>query len=469
MTASEVGPSTRFGRLEQRGVLLGLSATQLVVLGFAVLIAVTAVYSAGMPGLVVTSPGWVTLLAASTLTVAGRPAIHWLPLGAQWGLRSVFGVRRASATVAARRDATLDLPGLPGRLEIVSLPGTDKYVVLDHRGGVVVGIFRVSGTGFVLDDVGEQEHKLASWGRALAATCQQPAIVRVQVLVRTRPGGLGPARRWWRERCAAGSDGLRAALSSMLDEGFVVPHRREAFVAVAVRVPRRRPSDADLQSAAKHLESFRTSLASAGPSGADWIDGHEIARTLRAGYEPSAVATDDQAPVTLGPATGVREEWSRFVAGSTAHATYWVSEWPRSDVHPAFLQPLLLGDLTDTTFTLIAEPLRIDRALREIRRAKFEHAADAAQRARIGQLESESTRAEVADLQRREAELVAGHGDLRFTGLLVVSASDDRELEERCIAMESAAARAMCEVRRLVGQQGLAHAAAALPLARGVL
>ncbi|HWB36060.1 MAG TPA: SCO6880 family protein, partial [Rugosimonospora sp.] len=102
-------------------------------------------------------------------------------------------------------------------------------------------------------------------------------------------------------------------------------------------------------------------------------------------------------------------------------------------------------------------------------RAKVEHTADAAQRVRLGQIEDEATRAEVADLERREAELVAGHQDLRFTGLVTVSAPDEATLAERCTAMETAAAQAMCEVRRLVGQQGVAFLAAALPLARGVL
>src|SRR6478736_5732410 len=100
MTAPDVGTSTRFGRLEQRGVLLGLSATQLAVLGAAVLIAVAAVYSAGVPGLVVASPAWVVLLVASTLSLAGRPAVQWLPLLAQWGLRSAGASRRRSASSA---------------------------------------------------------------------------------------------------------------------------------------------------------------------------------------------------------------------------------------------------------------------------------------------------------------------------------------------------------------------------------
>ena len=42
------------------------------------------------------------------------------------------------------------------------------------------------------------------------------------------------------------------------------------------------------------------------------------------------------------------------------------------------------------------------------------------------------------------------------------------ELDSACRAVEADAARAMCDLVRLVGQQGAAHLAAALPLARSV-
>jgi len=71
-------------------------------------------------------------------------------------------------------------------------------------------------------------------------------------------------------------------------------------------------------------------------------------------------------------------------------------------------------------------------------------------------------------VHRRERDLVAGHGDVCFTGLITVTAPDTDRLQEACRATEAAAARAMCELRLLVGQQTLAHAAAMLPLARGV-
>ena len=47
----------------------------------------------------------------------------------------------------------------------------------------------------------------------------------------------------------------------------------------------------------------------------------------------------------------------------------------------------------------------------------------------------------------------AGHGVLRATGFVAVSASDSDELERAVAAIEQAAIQASCETRRLWGQQ----------------
>ncbi|WP_175345741.1 MULTISPECIES: SCO6880 family protein [Cellulomonas] len=461
----------RFGRLEHRGVLLGLSVTQLVVVGVATFVAVTGVYSAGASGLLVAAPLWVTLLVAGTVSVAGRPVVAWLPLLAQWRVRRATGSQTSVTSARARSIGDgLVLPGIAGRLAIVGCDALGGALIADRRAGTVTAVLRVHGSGFVLDEVGAQEHKVAAWGRVLGGLCQQPSIVRVQLLMRIVPGGLSPARAWWREHCTR-TTGVSAALASMLDDGFVVPHVRETLLAVAVRSPQgHRALSADgTATVAKQLQAVATSLSGAALSVQGWLDRAALARTMRSAYDPDAAAPADETAAALVGPMGIDEHWDHVRLDTSVHATYWVSEWPRSDVHPAFLQPMLLGETTARTATVIAEPLSITKALREIRRAKVEHIADAAQRARIGQVEAEATRAEVADLDRREAELVAGHGDLRFTGLFTVSAPDLPTLEQRCVALETAAAQSMCEVRRLVGQQGLAHLAAAVPLARGVL
>ena len=137
-------------------------------------------------------------------------------------------------------------------------------------------------------------------------------------------------------------------------------------------------------------------------------------------------------------------------------------------VHPGFLSPVLLSSGIHRAFSLICTPLRTDQAARDIRRKKTEYISDAAQRARIGQIEDASQTAEYHDVLQQEADLTAGHGVLRYTGLVSVSADSLEELEAAVAAIEQAAIQASCETRVLVGQQAQAFTAAALPLCRQV-
>ncbi|BDO42076.1 SCO6880 family protein [Cellulomonas sp. NTE-D12] len=475
MSAQQSGSATVFGRLERRGVLLGLSAAQLVVVGVAATVAVTAVYSAGSGGLLVSAPLWVVLLVVGTVTVGGRPLVGWLPLVAVWRGRQLLGatsVARSTSTRVEPQPRTIALPGGAGHLELVEEPALGGVLVVDRRAGTATALLAVNASGFLLGDSSVQEHKVGAWGRVLAGVCQQSTIVRIQILVRTVPGGLTPARQWWREHRGASRSPIADAVSAMLDDKFVSAHRRETLLAVAARLPRgyRGGHRERLQPVVAQFDAVASSLRAADLNPSGWLDTARLAEVLTSAYDPAAAARREGLPArSMPPADGVHERWASIVVGTEFHATYWVSEWPRTATHPGFLQPLLLGDIGARVLSVIAEPLPTVRALREIRRAKVEHAADAAQRERIGQIEDEATRAEVADLQRREAELVAGHGDLRFTGLVTVSAGSEVQLEDRCVALETAAAQAMCEVRRLVGQQGVAFLAGALPLARGVL
>lgn len=465
--------TTVFGRLERRGILLGLSAAQLVVVGVATAVAVAALYSAGSGGLLVSAPLWVVLLVVGTVTVGGRPLVGWLPLITAWRSRHLFGTTCvARSTRVEHQPRTLTLPGVAGHLELVEEPALGGVLVVDRRAGTATALLAVNASGFLLDDGSVQEHKVGAWGRVLAGVGQQSTIVRVQILVRTVPGGLTPARQWWREHRGTSRSPIADAVSAMLDDGFVSVHRRETLLAVAARLPRgyRGKHRERLQAVVAQFDAVASSLRAADLNPSGWLDTARLAEILASAYDPAAAARREGLPAwPMPPADGIKERWASLVVGTAFQATYWVSEWPRSATHPGFLQPLLLGDTGTRVLSVIAEPLPTARALREIRKARVEHAADAAQRQRIGQIEDEATRAEVADLQRREAELVAGHGDLRFTGLVTVSAGSEAQLEDRCVALETAAAQAMCEIRRLVGQQGVAFLAAALPLARGVL
>ena len=474
MTTPSVQTTTaRFGRMEHRGILLGLGAAQLAVLTIAMVIAVAGVYSAGTSGLVAGAGLWVPLAVAATASVRGRPVIQWLPLIGHWRARRLLGQTTAVTSTRPLPDpGVLRIPGIAGQLTVTEAPTSGAALIHDRRTGVVCAVLRVSGAGFVLQDPTAQNGQVASWGRVLGSLCQQSAIVRLQVLHRSLPSG-GSVRGWWANNAMAGAPWAARVLADLVADAESTSDHQQTLLAVALRPPRGRGQilgPAGVATIQQHLGALIDALKAAELHVDGWVTPDRLGSVLRASYDPDGAARAGDLGGTgslLGP-MGFSEHWDHVRTDSAVHAVYWITQWPRSDVHPAFLQPLLLAPGTRRTFTLIAEPLPTAKALREIRRTKAEHAADAAQRARIGQVQDEAARAEDAELARREQDLIAGHGDLRFTGLVTVTATNTDDLAAACAATEAAAAQAMCEIRRLVGQQGQAHATGALPLARGL-
>lgn len=107
----------KFSRLTRRGVLLGLSVSQLVTLGIALASLVFAVYAGGGLLLAYTAPVWASCLALTWIPVAGRPVVEWLPVGFWWmwkltGAQMLYRRR----IVTPRPEGTLALPGDMARL-----------------------------------------------------------------------------------------------------------------------------------------------------------------------------------------------------------------------------------------------------------------------------------------------------------------------------------------------------------------
>jgi hypothetical protein len=145
----------------------------------------------------------------------------------------------------------------------------------------------------------------------------------------------------------------------------------------------------------------------------------------------------------------------------------WLIEWPRSLVYPTFLAPLVLTPGIDRRLSLIYQPVPTAKAMKQVQHDKTELISNAHDRHRLGQVENLADTDELSDTLQREAEINAGHGDIGYAGLLVVSAPTLDQLTLAVGAVRQAAIQAGCEARVLAGQQMQAFAAAALPLTRG--
>lgn len=475
----ELAP-VKFSRLARRGVLLGLSGAQLVVIGIAAGTLVATLYLGIL--LVYTAPLILGCCALAWVGVGGRKLIEWLPVVARWVWRSTGGQLMFRRRVVSPRPAgTLALPGDAARLRQWVDPETGAVMVHDPHQATLTAILSVSHPAFILLDPAEQQRRVTSWGRVLTTTCRSGRIASMQVMERTLPDSGQGLAEWWDRH--GHQDGSWAATTyhELIDRAGPAGERHASTISIALdmKAARRaiRAAGGGNRGAAavlrQEMATIAAALRAADLAPSDWLAPGDLALILRSAYDPSlATALERHGDLgrdlaTAGP-VAVTETWSGLRSDSACHAVLWISEWPRSLVFPGFLAPVLLSSGVRRTVTLLYTPMRTDQASRDIRKRKTEYISDAAQRQRMGQIEDAQHNAEYADVLQQESDLTAGHGVLRTTGLIAISAPDPDTLEQAVAALEQAAIQSSCETRRLWGQQAQAFTVAALPLCRSV-
>ncbi|MFB7251226.1 SCO6880 family protein [Microbacterium sp. NPDC056234] len=472
----------KFSRLSRRGILLSLSGAQLASAGMAVVTFVITLYVAGADALVWTSPLWAGGIAITWLRVAGRPVIEWAPLVAGWWRRKLAGQTIFRKRIGRPRPAgTLALPGDASGLRQYTDPETGAVMIHDPHQATLTVVCRIEHPAFILLDPAEQERRVSGWGRVLATVCRSGRVSRLQVLERTLPDSGSGLTEWWQQHGHDDGSWVARTYQDLISRAGPSGERHVTTVSLSLDLRRAsrtiRTAGGGMTGSAAVLRQEMATLAAAlraadlRPSA--WCDAGEVAIMLRTAYDPAVSSALERSGTvgrdlaTAGP-IAVEETWDALRTDSAHHAVLWVSEWPRAQTYPGFLAPLLLAGGVRRSFTILYEPIRADVATRDIRKRKVEHLSDATQRARMGQIDDASHSAELQDVLQQESDLVAGHGILRYTGLVSVSARTPDELEAAVAQIEQAAIQSSLETRRLVAQQASAFAVAALPLARHV-
>ena len=469
----------KFSRLTKRGILLGLSGPQLVMASLAAGTLILGLYAGAV---VMTFPIILVLVALGFVGVGGRKLVEWGPIGARWLWRSTGGQLVYRRRVVKPRPAgTLALPGDAARLRQWVDPESGAAMVHDPHAATLTAIVGVSHPAFVLLDPAEQERRVVSWGRVLATACRSGRLASLQVMERTLPESGKGLADWWARHGNRSGSWAATTYEELVDRAGPAGERHASTISISLDLKTAgraiRAAGGGNRGAAAVLRQEMSTMIAALRSGdlapSDWLTPGDLALILRSAYDPAfAGALERHGDVgrdlaTAGP-VAVTESWGSLRSDSAHHCVLWISEWPRSLVFPGFLAPLLLSSGIRRTFSLIYTPMRTDRAARDIRKKKTEYISDAAQRQKIGQIEDAQQSAEYQDVLQQEADLTAGHGVLRCTGLVAVSASDPDELEREVAAIEQAAIQASCETRRLWGQQAQGFVVAALPLIRRI-
>ncbi|WP_326812308.1 hypothetical protein OIE62_07555 [Streptomyces scopuliridis] len=490
MTDLSVAPVTvKFPHRSRRGILLGLSLPQLVLVSGTLALLLMTVVSTGLLGAVALTP----LLAASGALVVirrhGRSLIDWAPIVARYAQRRRAGqtLWLARPVTRPRQDGVLHLPGSAASLKVVT-PGDSANgaaAVHDPHQQTLTAIARVTSRAFALLDPATQNHNVSSWGRALAGIARTGHIATVQVLERTVPDSGDTLTRHWTQNGRAQTPVAGQIYSELVASAgpAAAPHETYLAISLDLKAARRLISQAGggLPGAFTVMEQTTASIAQAARNAGlvvtGWLTSREIAAVIRTAYDPNALAALQQwsetgraeaDPAAAGPVVQF-EEYDRLTTDSARHATYWVENWPRTEMGAGFLHGIMFTAGVRRSLSLIYAPQGLESALRDVQRKKATIIADANERARRGQVDSEEDSVEYADVKTRERQLIAGHADVALTGLVTVTAGTDALLDAACAQIETHAVTSGVDLRRLNYQQPDAFTLTALPLARTAL
>jgi hypothetical protein len=472
----------RFGRRSSRGLLLGFSAARVACIGAATALFIPSLMVAGIVGVAATATIWVSLLAAAFVPWGGRPIIETAPTAAHFRARRAQGQTRYAVRPDKPRPAgTLALPGDAAALRWLSDCATGAVMVHDPHEQTLTAVARVSHPAYVLLSPDEQSRRVQGWGRTLAGLASSGTCARVQILESSQPDSGRGITNWWREhrRPDAGQWAVQQYEELMETKAPAsCTHRTLIALSLDLKAASKAIKDAGRGMTgaaavlAQDMAAFESGLRASELQLTSWLEPSDLAGVIRGAYDPHGWARLDGTGVgqdldTAGP-VAVEEHWDHLRHDSGFSAVLWISEWPRIDVPPHFLHALAFAPGVHKTISITATPLSTAAAMRDIRKAKVEYLTDAAQKTRIGQIADLADAQELADVMTREQALISGHADLRFTGLISVTAPTKDGLDAAVSQLQRASTQSGCETRLLLGQQAQSFTAATLPLARKV-
>lgn len=495
----EAGRTYRFAPLDRTGLLLGLSGVQCGLLGAGIVASGGLLQAGAHPGITL-----VPLVVGAVLAFGawdGHRLRELVPLLGRHRLARAAGLTGWRAPIpllsgrAADEKAQPALPPFLAGLELFDAgsvgwaPGSAGVgVIRDVRERTLSGSLPIRGREFSLVERPEQERILAGWGDVLGGFCtERRAVSRVRVTEWAAPSGVEEHQRFLAAHGRPTHPESRASYEGLLAQAGPMAVNHEVLLTVTLDLRRirsgraggGRPEDAGTDALLEELRLLASRLDAAGlPSGAP-LSVSQTAAALRQRLDPTVTPRlRARRPTTLAEAAGLvgpwnagplatEAEWDRLAADGSLHRSYWVAEWPRLDVGPNWLEPMLLHAGGVRTFALHYEPVQPSRSQRRVDRDSTRLAADEEQRTRGGfRIGARHRRAQSAVLER-EAELVAGFYELEYAGFVTVTASSVDELERSCAEYEQVAGQSGLELRPLDGRHDLGIVCS-LPLGRGL-
>ena len=491
----------RFGPLERRGVVGPLRIGQVLLLACAATGALACVYLIkGWPGMVLA----LILLGAGAVAISlpfeGRTAEEWAPVALRWALRrgeerggyrsrSPFGGHRSAGDGSL--EPSPSLPKALGGIEMLEVPyaGGTVGVIRDRAAGTYTAAIAVRAGAFGLSDASEQERKLDAWGSVLAGLARDGSPVsRLQWIERTLPApgdDLAAYLQAERDRSVPLDSEVVASYIELVETA--APAATEHQILIALQVSEAKAGrelkrfgggvEAACDLLLREAESLAEGLSLAEVTVVGLLRPRRYAEAIRDAFDPFGRQARSRAALADGGREGVAPEligpladetsWTHYRSDSAYHRAYWIASWPRADVGPSFLVPLLMQTTALRTVSVTIEPVPQSIALRRAEAARTAEVAEEIQRERRGFLTTAQNRRRQQAASRREEELADGHAEVRVAGFLVAHAASIDALEHASPEVVHAAQIARLELQPLFGEQA-AGFCNALPICWGL-
>lgn len=476
----------KLGSAEPKKLLMGFRTSQVVICAIGILFSFTLL-AAGQLLLVVV----VVIVAAGLafLPFGGRNLDEWIPIFAKWIVTGSSGRSyHAAAPLLGHTDRKVQMVSAPPfvkgvkLLKVIHSEGREIAVIKDTSNGTYSAVLAIRGHSFVLAGREDQEQQLAGWGSVLSRFAREGSVLsRVQWIERAIPENSQLMHDYYDSVATMDPNNpVSSAYMELIDTAVPVTTSHEVYLVLQISQYRAAKQikqagggdDGSCEVLLRELVNAAGEIAGAGFQVLGALNRDQVARLIRTTFEPSVSEELSHRAGTgltmneIWPMT-TETEWSLYRTDSSFHRTFWISDFPRTEVGADFMAPLMLQSLITRTISVVMEPIAPAKALREVEVAKTSFLADEELRARGGYVSNSGREREYMKLQERESELADGHGAYRFSAYLTCSARSEEELEYASQSIEQASHQSHLVLRLLYGEQDTAFATI-LPLARGL-
>jgi hypothetical protein len=476
----------KLGTAEPTKLFMGLRTSQAVILAIGVAFCFVAV---AINQLMATIFIVAIFAGLAFLPFGGRNLDEWIPIFARWTLTGSSGRNyHAVAPLLGHTDRKTQMVSPPPfvkgvkLLKVVNSEGREIAVMKDKAAGTYSATLQISGNSFALSGTADQEAQLANWGSVLARFAREGSLInRVQWIERAIPENSQAMQEYFTGTATLDVDNpVTASYIELIDSAVPVTTAHEVYLVIQISQLKAAKQikqagggdDGACEVLIRELTNAASQVAGAGFKVNGVLNRDQMVRFIRTSFEPNVneelVRREAQGfkMNEIWPMT-TETEWDLYRTDSAFHRTFWVSDFPRTEVGADFLAPLMLQSLITRTISVVMEPIAPTKALREVEVARTSFLADQDIRDKAGYVLNATREREYEKLQAREQELADGHGAYRFSTYLTCSADSEEGLEYAAQSMEQVAHQSHLVLRTLYGEQDTAFAAT-LPLGRGL-